>query len=53
VAKDLVPPPAVLTFEQPADLGTAPIAVDRYFDPAIFKAEIEKIWKCTLAVGLP
>ena len=30
VARDLIAPPAVLVFEQPAALGTAPIAVDRY-----------------------
>ncbi|WP_225007303.1 aromatic ring-hydroxylating oxygenase subunit alpha [Novosphingobium percolationis] len=47
VAKDPLPPPAVLTFEQPAYLGSAPVSVDRYFDPAIFAAEIEKIWKKT------
>ena len=47
VAKDVLPPPAVLAFEQPVYLGSEPVSVDRYFDQTIFEAEIEKIWKKT------
>ncbi|MCX7282667.1 MAG: aromatic ring-hydroxylating dioxygenase subunit alpha, partial [Novosphingobium sp.] len=47
VAGDAMPPPAVLAMEQPAYLGSAPVSVNRYFDQAIFEAEIEKIWKTT------
>ena len=47
VRNDTMPPPAVLTFEQPRYLGSAPVSVDRYFDQGIFDAEIEKIWKKT------
>ncbi|HZV09360.1 MAG TPA: aromatic ring-hydroxylating dioxygenase subunit alpha, partial [Novosphingobium sp.] len=45
VAKDALPPPPVLAHEEPAYLGSAPVSVDRYYDQAIFAAEIEKIWK--------
>lgn len=47
VANDALPPPAVLTFEQPSYLGSEPVSVARYFDQSIFDAEIEKIWKKT------
>ncbi|NBC37782.1 Rieske 2Fe-2S domain-containing protein [Novosphingobium sp. FSY-8] len=47
VGADVMPPPPVLTFEQPAYLGSAPVSVDRYFSQDIFDAEIEKIWKKT------
>jgi phenylpropionate dioxygenase-like ring-hydroxylating dioxygenase large terminal subunit len=47
VARDAMPPPAVLTFEQPAYLGSAPVSLDRYFDQDIFDREIESIWKKT------
>ena len=47
VARDALPPPAVLMMEQPAYLGSAPVSVARYFDQGIFEAEIEKIWKKT------
>lgn len=47
VAKDAFAPPAVLRLEQPSYLGSAPVSVDRYFDQAVFEAEIEKIWKKT------
>ena len=45
VSADRMPPPPVLRFEQPAYLGSEPVSVDRYFDQAIFAAEIEAIWK--------
>ncbi|MDE2618734.1 MAG: aromatic ring-hydroxylating dioxygenase subunit alpha [Sphingomonadales bacterium] len=47
VAADPCPPPPVLAMEQPAYLGSDPVSVDRYFDSAIFAAEVETIWKRT------
>ncbi len=45
LATDLLPPPPVLSFEEPRYLGSAPVSVDRYFDQGIFEREIERVWK--------
>ena len=44
VARDAVPPPAVLQMEEPAYLGSEPVSLDRYYDQGIFDREIERIW---------
>ncbi|MDE2404872.1 MAG: aromatic ring-hydroxylating dioxygenase subunit alpha [Sphingomonadales bacterium] len=45
VAADAVPPPPVLAMEQPAYLGSDPVDLARYHDPAVFAVEVEAIWK--------
>ena len=45
VAADALPPPPVLTMEEPVYLGSEDVSVARYFDQGIFDAEVEKIWK--------
>ncbi len=47
VRGDLIPPPAVLRFEESRFLGDEDVGYDRYFRPDIFDAEVEKIWKRT------
>ncbi|MBI1186035.1 MAG: Rieske 2Fe-2S domain-containing protein [Alphaproteobacteria bacterium] len=36
--------PAVLREQSVPDLGTAPVAIARYTDPAFFREEVEKLW---------
>jgi phenylpropionate dioxygenase-like ring-hydroxylating dioxygenase large terminal subunit len=45
ISADALPPPDVLAFEQPAQLDCAPVPFQRYYDQAVFDAEIEKVWK--------
>ncbi len=45
VRADRMPPPDVITQEQPAYLGSAPVSVKRYYAQDIFDTEIEKVWK--------
>lgn len=45
IARDAVPPPSVLTMEEPVYLGSEDVGVERYYDQRIFEAEVEKIWK--------
>lgn len=45
IAQDAKLPPPVLAMEQPVYLGSEDVGVERYYDQAIFEAEVEKIWK--------
>lgn len=44
LATDDIAPPAFMAKEQYRYLGSAPIDAGRYYDPAFFRAEIEKMW---------
>ncbi len=41
---DTRPVPDVLREERVPELGTAPVPVSRYTDPAFFRTEVEKLW---------
>lgn len=47
VAKDLRPPPPVLTLESPRYLGDADISVDRYYSRETFEQERATMWSRT------
>lgn len=42
--QDAYAPPATLRERSVPDLGTEPVSVEHYTDPAFFKASIEKMW---------
>ncbi len=44
MSRDASAPPPILTFEEPGDVGSEDVSLDRYFDQGIFDREIDAIW---------